>query len=574
MLRSLKVRNFGVIEEVEVELGPGLTVLTGETGAGKSMLLDALMLLAGGRGDAQIVRAGCDEASVEGVFDASGELAARLEDAGLGGPGEVLVRRAVHVNGRGRAWVNGSLVTVSVLHGLMRGVIDIAGQLEHASLFDEENHRGLVDRFGSLDGPVATYRETFEARRAVVARLAELGGDEREVRTRVEFLRYQAKELEAAQPRPDEEASLEQERRRLAGAARLQGLGQGADDVLVGREGNAGDLLHQALQRIAEMERVDASVSVIRERLAAATAELDEGCRALGRYLTALDGDPARLRAVEERLDLLRALARKHGVLVEALPARRDALLTELDQLERRAELRAEVLRALEQKNAELVAAAEVLTAKRRVAASALESKVGGCLARLALKSARFSIELSPVAPSQAGADQVRFSFTANPGEPARPLAKVASGGEASRVMLAIKSVLATSERASLSVLDEVDTGVGGAVADVVGRLIRDVSEHRQVLCVTHLPQVAAHAERHWRVEKRVSGGRVHSSIEVLAAVAAREEELARMLSGVEVSKEARAAAHVLIAGAARVDAPQAPRRKRVVRPTRERRTA
>jgi len=215
-----------------------------------------------------------------------------------------------------------------------------------------------------------------------------------------------------------------------------------------------------------------------------------------------------------------------------------------------------------------------VLTKARREAGQLLERRVGERLGRLALKNARFTVELMPAAPSSLGADQVRFLFAPNPGEPARPLARTASGGEASRVMLAIKSVLAATERVTVSVLDEVDTGVGGAVADVVGRLIKDLSTHRQVLCITHLPQVAAHASRHLRIEKHLTGGRVQSTIEVLATLDARSDELARMLSGVEVSKEARAAAQVLIAGAARAESPRQPRRKRDVRVTRERRTA
>ncbi|MBE2250252.1 MAG: DNA repair protein RecN [Myxococcus sp.] len=578
MIRNLRVRNFGVIEEIEVELGSGLTVMTGETGAGKSMLLDALMLLAGGRADTSMLRAGCDEASVEGVFALSPELATRLEERGLEAAGdEVLVRRTITAQGRGKAWVNGCLVTVSILQQVMRGFVDIAGQLEHASLYDEDNHRALVDRFGGLDadgGPRARYHERFEERRRALGRLADLGGDEREVRARVEYLRFQVKELDGVTPRPGEEVALEQERRRLAGASRLQALAQAADDLLATREVNASDLLREAGQRLIEMEKLDPGVSGARERVAASLAELDEGCRALSRYLSLIDLDPARLRDVEERLDLLKSLSRKYGVPVDELGRRREALVVELDQLERRAELRAEVERELATLDEALARQAAVLTRARREAGQALEQRVGEALARLALKNARFSVDLTPAAPSALGADSVRFLFAPNPGEPARPLARTASGGEASRVMLAIKAVLAATERVTVSVLDEVDTGVGGAVADVVGRLIKDISTHRQVLCITHLPQVAAHAARHLRIEKHLTGGRVQSTIEVLGSLDARSDELARMLSGVEVSKEARAAAQVLIAGAARAESPPPARRKRDVRAARERRTA
>lgn len=578
MLRSLRVQNFGVIEAVEVELGAGLTVMTGETGAGKSMLLDALMLLAGGRADSGMLRAGCDEASVEAVFALSPELSTRLEERGLSAEGdEVLVRRTVSAQGRGRAWVNGCLVTVSILQQVMRGVVDIAGQLEHASLYDEDNHRALVDRFGGLeadDGPRGRYAARFEARRAALGRLAELGGDEREVRARADFLRFQVRELEAAQPRPGEEEALEVERKRLAGATRLQALAHAADELLGAREVNAGDLLREAAQRVAEMEKLDPGAGAVRARLAAALVELDEGCRALSRFSGAIDVDPGRLREVEERLDLLKSLSRKYGLPIAELDARRAALVAELDQLERRAELRAEAERRRAELDELLARDAATLTTARREAAAALEQRVGACLSRLSLRNARFSVELAPMAPSPLGADQVRFLFSANPGEPPRPLARTASGGEASRVMLAIKAVLAATERVAVSVLDEVDTGVGGAVADVVGRLIKDISGHRQVLCITHLPQVAAHADRHLRIEKTLSGGRVQSSVEALASPEARAEELARMLSGVEISNEARAAAQVLLAGAARPVAPPPRRRKADVRGARERRTA
>ncbi len=332
--------------------------------------------------------------------------------------------------------------------------------------------------------------------------------------------------------------------------------------------------LDRAAEALDVLEKLDPTVAAARERVVASLAELDEGCRALTRYLGQIDLDPSRLRDVEERLDLLKTLSRKHGISVDELSGRREALVAELDQLERRAELRAAVERELATLDDALAREAAVLTKARREAGTLLERKVSDALARLALKNARFSVELLPAAPTSLGADQVRFLFAPNPGEPARPLARTASGGEASRVMLAIKSVLAATERVTVSVLDEVDTGVGGAVADVVGRLIKDLSAHRQVLCITHLPQVAAHASRHLRIEKHLSGGRVQSTVEVLGTLDARSDELARMLSGVEVSKEARAAAQVLIAGAARAESPRPSRRKRDVRVARERRTA
>jgi DNA repair protein RecN (Recombination protein N) len=578
VIRTIKVRHFGVMDEVEVELGPGLTVLTGETGAGKSMLIDALVLLSGGRADAGIIRAGCEEASVEGVFVASSGLRQRLEAAGIEAGGEeVLVRRTVSTSGRSRAWVNGSLVTVSVLQQVMRGVIDIAGQLEHATLYDEIRHRELVDRFGELDGdggPLVQYQARHQAHRSLELRLAELGGDERSVVARTEFLRFQAHELRAAKLVAGEEPLLEAERRKLAGAARLMESARAVDDTLSGREGSATELIGQATHRLVDMERLDPAVSGLRERLAAAAAELDEACRGVSRYLSGLDLEPGRLREVEERLDLIKALARKHGLPSAELPARLLALDAELDDLEHRAERRAEAMRAIEVSQGELASAAAVLTVARQAAARRLEERVGQGLSRLALKHAHLSVELAVAEPGPFGADSVRLLFSANPGEPPRPLARTASGGEASRVMLALKAVLSTTEAVSVSVLDEVDTGVSGAVADVVGRLIRDLSSSRQVLCITHLPQVAAHAQQHLRVSKRLAQGRVRSTVQTLTTIEARADELARLLSGSEVTREARAAAQVLLSSAAEGQTPRGARRKSHVRAVRERRTA
>ncbi len=564
MVRLLRVRNFGVMEEVEIELGAGLTVVTGETGAGKSMLIDALVLISGGRADASLVRSGCDEAVVEAVLEPTSELLARLEASGLpggsmpGGGGEVLVRRVVQLSGRGRAHINGSLVTLALLQQVMRGLFDIAGQLEHASLFDEDNHLALVDRFAGVDGedgPRRRYLASFEQRRDLASQLASLGGDEREVQSRGDFLRFQLSELRAADPHEGDEGRLEQRRRKLAAASRLASLARSAEEAMASREGAASDLMGEAARHLLEIEKVDPTIAHVKERLAAARAELDEAVRLLSRYEGGLEPDPARLAELDEKLDTLKRLARKHGVQPDALGGRLVALADELELLERRGERRAELERQAALVEAALAAHARGLSEARLKAVTTLEAAVSRCLSRLSLKNARFQVELSAAAtPLPTGADQVRFLFSANLGEPPKPLAKVASGGEASRIMLAIKAALGGSEQVAVSVLDEVDTGVSGAVADVVGRLIKDISQHRQVLCVTHLPQVAAHADRHLQIEKRLAAGRTHSFVKVLSGSEARSLELARMLSGVEVSREARAAAQVLLraAGAAR----------------------
>jgi DNA repair protein RecN (Recombination protein N) len=551
MLTSLRLSNFAVMEEVEVAFGPGLTVLTGETGAGKSILMDALGLLLGGRAEAEVVRAGADEAVIEGVFARTEALAARLSELGLPDDGpELLIRRTVGRQGRGKAHVNGALVTVGVLGRLMRGQVDIAGQHEHMGLFDASTHLGLVDRVGGLaagEGPRAAYQEAWKGLTELEAKLAELGGDEAQVAARIDYLAFQLEEIDRVQPKPGEDALLETERRRLASGERLRQAAGLAEDLVSLREGAALELVGRALHGLVEAEKLDEGLAPVRVALTSAQAELDEASRALSRYLGGLDSDPRRLAELDDRLDALRRLCRKHAAPLEAVIAKRDALAHELEQLTHRAERRAEVEAERQKALERVVVRGAALTAARKKAATALEDAVASGLERLIMKSARFEVHLEARAPAVDGCDVVELRFSANAGEPPRPLARVASGGEASRVMLALKAALADGDGCACSVFDEADAGVGGAVADVVGRLIKDVAAHRQVLCITHLPQVAAHADTHLHIEKAEAKGRVRSKVRRLEEIEARAQELARMLSGVEVTREALGAAEALL---------------------------
>lgn len=555
MLSTLRLKNFAVVEEAEVAFGPGLTVLTGETGAGKSILIDALGLLVGGRAEADVIRAGADEAIVEGVFEKRDALAERLAELGLPDDGpELCVRRLVGRQGRGRVHVNGALVTVGVLQRLMKGQVDIAGQHEHMALLDAGQHLALVDRFGGLPGgaEAGAWEAAWARLREAEGRLSSLGGDDGQVAARVDFLTFQRDEIARVAPVAGEDVTLETERRRLASAERLRRTVGEAEELVSTRDGAASELLGRALQLVGEGEKLDPGLEKVRASLLAAQAELDESARGLSRYLSSLDGDPGRLEELEERLDALRRLCRKHAAPLEGVIAKQAALEAELDDLQHRAERRAEALAAREVALAEARAAAAVLSQARRAAAVRLQRAVADGLERLAMGRARFEVqfEAAPLGPT--GADAVQLLFSANAGETLRPLAKVASGGEASRVMLAMKAALAGSDACACSVFDEADAGIGGAVADVVGRLIKDISGHRQVLCITHLPQVAAHADAHLRIEKGETKGRVRSVVHVLEPGEARARELARMLSGVEVTREALGAAEALLRSALR----------------------
>jgi DNA repair protein RecN (Recombination protein N) len=554
VLSALRISNFAVIDAAEVEFGAGLTVMTGETGAGKSILVDALGLLLGGRAEVEVIRAGADEASVEALFERTPLLAARLEELGLPDLGEqVSVRRIVGRNGRGRAWVNGSLVNIGLLGRLMRGLVDISGQHEHVSLFDGSLHRELLDRYAGLESDVAGYRAAHARMREVDGRIEALGGDEKTARARSEFLRFQLDELERLSPVAGEDVLLEEERRRLMGAEKLRKSSAEAENLLTTQDDAALELTGRASGLLEDAARIDARLKPVCDRVAAAMAELEEAGRALGRYLGQIDGDPARLAEVDERLDLIRRTCRKHGTNLEGLVARRDELAKELSLLENRQEsldlLLAE--RSEAEKCARALAAG--LTQKRAKNAKSFAAGVSESLAHLALGKSRFEVHLEPTeALGHDGADRIEFLFSANPGEPPRPLEKVASGGEASRLLLAMKRVLAGSDGCGCYVLDEADSGVSGGVAEVVGRMIKDVSAHRQVLCITHLPQVAAYADAHLSIRKHQGKDRTVSRVVPLHPGEERTRELARMLSGVEITREAMGAAEALVRSANR----------------------
>ncbi len=554
MLQALRISNFAVIDEAEVSFGTGLTVLTGETGAGKSILVDALGLLLGGRADAEVVRAGCEEATVEGVFRASPALKARLDELGLPELGdEVAVRRVIGRAGRGKAHVNGSLVNVGVLARLMRGLVDIAGQHEHMSLFDPSLHSGLIDRVGEIWPLLSEYREAFRKVKEVDGQIQALGGDEAQARQRVEFLRFQLDEIERLDPQQGEEVRLEDERRRLLGAEKLQRAATEAEALVASQDGASVELAARALGMLTDAARIDPTLASAIDRVQAGIAELEEAGRALSRFLGALESDPGRLGEVDERLDGLRRLCKRHGTDLSGVLQCREQIRQELERLENRQGALEKLMAAREAAHSAASERAQALSTARAAAAVRFRTLVQEGLAHLAMNKSEFSIRIDR-APSLSldGQDLVEFFFTANPGEPARPLARVASGGEASRVLLSLKRALAGSDHCATYVLDEADAGVGGAVAEVVGRMIKEVSAHRQVLCITHLPQVAAYADTHLFIHKRLLQGRTVSRVLALEDGDARKRELARMLSGVEVTREALGAAEALVRSANR----------------------
>jgi DNA repair protein RecN (Recombination protein N) len=581
MLTTLRITGFAVVDQVEVRFGPGLNVLTGETGAGKSLLVGALHLVLGGRMSADLLREGAEEASVEALFELPADHPAlsRLEAAGVpardgagDGVAELLVRRVVSRAGRGRVFVNGALCTVAILEGAMRGVVDVTGQHEHVTLLDAATHLDLLDAFAGAAAPGglrARYLEAFEALSALVREARTLADDEGERARRADYLAFQLEELENVDPSPGEDARLEQERKVLAGAARLAEAARIAEAIAYGDEGSAAERIGQALRALQESSALDPRLEEVLSLLRSAAAEVEEAGRSLSRYAGALGGDPDRLAEIDDRIAVLRGIARKHGGSLEAAISRREAMKAELAGLAGEEGRREEVARAVAGRAGEAAGLASELGRERRRAAQAFCRAVARELTGLAMSRCRVEVAFSAPGGSieagghrlgASGAETAEILIAPNPGEPARSLGRVASGGELSRVLLAVKRALSRADPVRSYVFDEVDAGIGGAVAEAVGRVLAEVARDRQVICVTHLPQVAAFADLHARVEKRVAGGRTTTGVVPLPDDADRRAEVARMLAGQTVTASALEHAAALISAAREPGKPDAGR--------------
>ncbi|MEJ7603125.1 MAG: DNA repair protein RecN [Kofleriaceae bacterium] len=559
-MRHLRVTNFAILSDVEVELGAGMNVLTGETGAGKSLIVEAVNLLRGGRASADIPRTGADEAVVEAIVEVPEDLRARvasvIEGAGLPSSDEhsVFIRRVIQRGGRSRTYVNGALTTAARLAELGALLIDLSGQHQHQGLVDPARHRETLDAFGAAAPLVATMTEAWAALRRCDEELASLGGNEREREARCDFLRFQLEEIDSASLLPGEDQTIDLERARLASVDLLQGAARGAEEVLYGGDDSARDRVASAARELERACRVDTSLEPIAQRLIEIETLIDDTADQLRAYADRLEGDPERLAYLDERLALIRRLIRKHkGTTLDEILTKATELRTELETLSSRDARLAELAAARTQAEAAAIAAAAALTQSRKKAARKLEKEVAGSLVELGMGSARLSVVIESRALGSTGSDRVELMLASNKGEDTRPLAKVASGGELSRIMLAMKLALRRADEVATYVFDEVDAGIGGATAQVVGAQIRavaSVESGRQVLCVTHLPQIAAYADHHFHVEKSEVAGRTETHVRKLGA-AARKDELARMLGGHATSK-AKAHAAELLAEATR----------------------
>jgi DNA repair protein RecN (Recombination protein N) len=563
VLVQLSVANIVLIEELSLELSRGFNVLTGETGAGKSMLVDALDLVLGGRARPEVVRRGAKEAEVEALFDvpAGSRVEAKLREGGIPCDGELLIRRVVHSEGRSRAFVNGHLSTATQLAEFAPDLCDISSQHESVSLTDPATHIDYLDAFGDLGAAREALAVTVDELSALTTELARIREAERGRAEREEFLHFQLREIDELDPRPGEEVDLENERARLRHAERLGGATRRAAERLHEGEGALCDELARLSHELESAAEIDGSLAPLARAVEGSRLELAEAARALSRYAEGVENRPERLAEVDDRLFRLQKLLRRHGPTTAELLAHRTALAKEIEGLStgeaRQTELEAERAKKL----ALAASAARSLSGLRRGAAERLGDAIGRELQRLAMGGARVIVDVALTTSTgdgllavdgarltRKGIDRVEFLIAPNRGEEPRPLRKIASGGELSRSLLALKRVLAGSGPAGLYVFDEVDAGVGGAVAEVIGRAISDVARHRQVLCVTHLPQIAALADAHFVIEKSEAKGRTKATLRKLAEGGARVEEIARMIGGVTVGKAARKAAEELLA--------------------------
>ncbi len=553
MLTHLQIRDFAIIDAVELELRRGLTVLTGETGAGKSILVDALQLLAGGRAGAEVVRHGAERAEVSGTFElgeAPRELKAWLEEQSVSGAGELTVRRVVGADGRSRAYLNGQAVPVQLLREAGNILIDIHGQHEFQSLTRNAAQRVLLDDYGSLTGLTTQVGIAHRVWLELLNRTLELESKARDRDTRLELLRYQAQELQALQLKDGEIDALGEERARLANRGRLA---QGAQTALAELYENEAASAHagvsRALQALRGLAALDGKLAAVLPMLEEASIQVREAARELERYGETLDVDAARQDEVERRLAAIEELSRKHRVAPPELPERTRQLGVELQGLER-AELDLALVRT------ELAAAlhsyralAQELSGKRELAARTLARDISARMQTLGMSGGRFEVDVTQhgnADPAEHGVDSVEFRVTANPGQPPRALAKVASGGELARLSLAVQ-VSCAAQATRCMVFDEVDAGIGGAVAEIVGRELRALGARGQVLCVTHLPQVACQAHHHLRVTKLTDGRTTRTTLTEPTGND-RVEELARMLGGIEVTAKAREHARDMLA--------------------------
>ena len=551
MLLNLHIKNYVLIDELNLEFGEGLNIFTGETGAGKSIIIESVGLVLGDRAGAGLVRKGSERCSICTEFDIDGysQLGKFLSESALGddGGGTLIIRREIDSAGKSRAFINDKPVGISMLSSVGDFLVDVHGQHEHQTLLQSKMQRDLVDRFAGNDSLLASTAGHYGAWRALAAQKEANTVSEQERERLVDLYSFQLKEINSLKPVPGEEEEIEQKLPVLKNAEKLRALSSEAYDLLYGSESSALQNAGKAQKLVENIVSISGSITGAAETLKTASSLLDDALRDIDKFRGSLEADPAALNELLSRQDQLHRLKKKYGKDIPEILAYADKISKELDALSNADRNLKELDAKIAKAEAELSSFCEKLSASRKKAAKKLSDGVEKELSALGMKKAKFSVDISREdSPSSHGRDSVGFMFSANTGEDLKPLKEIASGGEMSRVMLALKTVLANSDEVPVLIFDEIDSGIGGPMGQVVGSKLKTLSKHHQILCITHLPQIAAFAEKHFNVEKASAGGQTLTRVRALAKDG-RLEEISRMLSGKEVTPAARAHASELI---------------------------
>jgi DNA repair protein RecN (Recombination protein N) len=556
MLQELRIKNFAIIDELDLSFSKGFNILTGETGAGKSIILNAVQLLLGDRASEELIRSSEEEASVEALFDISEnrEVKGRIQEKGqrLSGVEEkdsLLVRRVVSRSGRGKAFINGNLATLGMLSEIGEELLSIYGQHEHQSLQRVDTHIDILDEFGELMELREEFQNLFQRFTSLSQELERIRGEKERREKERELKAFQSKEIEKAGIRIGEEEALKEEKKVLAHAKKLTDFANASEEVLYSTEGSAIERIQSVLHQGKEMAMIDPSLSPIFKNLDGALIQLEEVALALRDYSKRIEVNPGRLEEIEIRLEEIDRLKRKYGSTEADILRFKEEVDETLSSFTSDEERLSRLVGEIGPLREEMTQRAQKLSRERKRVASELKRSVEKELATLGMKKTTFQVRIDDQALSHKGKDRIEFLISPNIGEEVKPLAKIASGGELSRIMLAMKRILAIIGGRQVLIFDEVDAGIGGAIAEVVGRKLRELSKHHQVICVTHLPQIACFADRHHSVKKEVKSGRTVTVVDPLEKDA-RVEEIARMLGGVKVTEKTRAHAQEMMENA------------------------
>ncbi|ABK99193.1 DNA repair protein RecN [Pelobacter propionicus] len=551
MLTDLSITNIAIIDSLHLSLKPGLTILTGETGAGKSIIIDAVGLIMGGRASADLIRSGSDEAVVEAIFDISdmSELSQLLSDSGFPCEAELLVKRSISRAGKNRIFINGAMATLTLLSDISRRLINIYGQHESQTLLRPENQLLLLDLFAGNTDLRGAFASLYAKLQTVRERLAHADEREREAARRLDLLSFQSQEIAGAELRDGEEEQLEEERQLLANAEKLGGASAEAFELLYGGDGALLGQLRRISNAIREIAAIDQTLGETATSLENCYLQLEDAAMTLRGYASRVEADPLSLQRVEDRLDQINRLKRKYGPTIRDILEFQQQVDGELEQIRDQEHDREALQGQCDRLEKELRRCGAELSRQRAAAADALKQALENEARQLAMKNAVIEADLTLLdEPRPTGFERMELLFSPNAGEPPRPLAKIASGGELSRLMLAFKQVLPEGDVPTL-VFDEVDSGIGGATSETVGRKLKRVARRQQVLCITHLPQVAVFADQHLHVAKRVDNGRTATAVTPLDKKA-RIEEISRMLGGAVITDTTRSHAGELLATA------------------------